>query len=133
LGNNVTSKNQEKAFDVLWDNTTYKAINTYREGKYNEVTELAKQVYGNDSTKVAISMNNLSLIYDARGKFEETEFYFKKGLIILEKVFGTNNNPNVTMTMLNLAEMYESQGRTDKAKRYSENAKSIFKKNFKSD
>ncbi|HNU61688.1 MAG TPA: tetratricopeptide repeat protein, partial [Methanofastidiosum sp.] len=71
-------------------------------------------------------------LYRAREQYEEAEFYFKKGLIILEKVFGTNN-PDVAMAMLNLAEMYESQGRTDEAKRYSESAKSIFKKTLKSD
>ncbi|NPV50584.1 MAG: hypothetical protein HPY60_05235 [Candidatus Methanofastidiosum sp.] len=38
----MVSKNEGKAYDALWDNTTYKAITNYREGKYNEAAELAK-------------------------------------------------------------------------------------------
>jgi len=115
-GNNVVSKNQEKAFDVLWDNTTYKAINTYREGKYTEAAELAKlsidiakKVYGNDSTKVAISMNNLSLIYDAQGKFEEAESLSIKALGIWENNLGPDN-PDVATSLNNLAGIYVIEG-----------------------
>ncbi len=54
---------------------------------------------------VATTLNNLALLYESQGKYEEAEPLYKRALAILEKVLGFDH-PNTVTVRNNLNDFY---------------------------
>ena len=89
----------------------------YQAGRYGEAIpfyekalQLSEREFGPEHPKVATSLNNLALLYDAQGRYGDAEPLYKRSLAIREKALGPDH-PNVATSLTNLAELYRAQGR----------------------
>lgn len=97
------------------------AVETYEAGRYAEAAALAesalairREQLGERHPTVAISLNNLALIYQNQGRYGEAEPLFQTALAINREHFG-ERHPNVTTNLNNLAGLYRIQGRYGEA------------------
>jgi len=91
-------------------------IELYRAEKYTDAIPLAERVLairekalGLDHPDVALSLNNLALLYKAQGRYADAEPVYKRALAIYEKALGPTH-PYVAASLNNLAGLYDSQG-----------------------
>ncbi|MEL7036073.1 MAG: CHAT domain-containing tetratricopeptide repeat protein, partial [Cyanobacteria bacterium J06592_8] len=63
---------------------------------------------------VAISLNNLAVLYNSQGRYEEAEPLYKQALEMNQKLLGPEH-PDVAISLNNLALLYYSQGRYEQA------------------
>jgi kinesin light chain len=71
---------------------------------------LPLQVLGSDHPDVAKQLNNLALLCQNQGKYEEVEQYYRRALHIYESKLGPDD-PNVAKTKNNLSSAYLKQGK----------------------
>lgn len=67
---------------------------------------LCTQVLGKDHPDVAKQLNNLALLCQNQGKYEEVEYYYCRALEIYESCLGPDD-PNVAKTKNNLVRPWE--------------------------
>jgi kinesin light chain len=72
--------------------------------------EIREKVLGRDHPDVAKQLNNLALLCQNQGKYEEVERYYQRALEIYEAKLGPDD-PNVAKTKNNLASCYLKQGK----------------------
>ncbi|XP_028620272.1 kinesin light chain 1 [Grammomys surdaster] len=72
------------------------------------------QVLGKDHPDVAKQLNNLALLCQNQGKYEEVEYYYQRALDIYQTKLGPDD-PNVAKTKNNLASCYLKQGKFKQA------------------
>uniref|UniRef100_A0A673HVE5 Kinesin light chain n=1 Tax=Sinocyclocheilus rhinocerous TaxID=307959 RepID=A0A673HVE5_9TELE len=72
------------------------------------------QVLGKDHPDVAKQLNNLALLCQNQGKYEEVEYYYCRALEIYECRLGPDD-PNVAKTKNNLASCFLKQGKYKEA------------------
>eukprot|EP00066_Takifugu_rubripes_P011977 XP_011601243.1 PREDICTED: kinesin light chain 1-like [Takifugu rubripes] len=72
------------------------------------------QVLGKDHPDVAKQLNNLALLCQNQGKYEEVEYYYCRALEIYESRLGPDD-PNVAKTKNNLASCFLKQGKYKEA------------------
>ena len=109
-----------------------KVIENYNAGKYDVAAQIAekqlaiaeKHLY---AELVAISLNNLALLYDTRGKYAEAEPLYKRALAIWEKSLGPDH-PQVALGLNNLALLYVDQGKYAEAEPLCKRALAIDEK-----
>ena len=84
----------------------------YEQGKYREGIPVAKEAlkvteetFGSDHPDVAISLNNLAVLYDYQGRYAQAEPLYKRSLAIRENSLGPNH-PHVAQSLNNLAFLY---------------------------
>lgn len=65
---------------------------------------------GHDHPDVAKQLNNLALICQNQGMYDEVEKYYRRALEIYEKKLGPDD-PNVAKTKNNLSSAYLKQGK----------------------
>ena len=65
----------------------------------------SQQVLGKDHPDVAKQLNNLALLCQNQGKYEEVELYYQRALSIYIKKLG-EDEPNVAKTKNNLVSLY---------------------------
>jgi len=65
---------------------------------------------GHDSLDVATSYNNVAIVYEAQGKYEEALEMHAKSLDIRTRILGGDNHLRVADSYQNLAGLYQSQG-----------------------
>jgi len=87
------------------------------QGRYSEAEPLYKKSLsirerqlGVNHLAVAVSLNNLAMLYRAQGRYSEVEPLYKKSLSIRERQLGSDH-PDVAQSLNNLAALYYSQGR----------------------
>jgi CHAT domain-containing protein/Tfp pilus assembly protein PilF len=78
---------------------------------------------------VANSLNNLALMYHAKGDYAQTEPLYERALAIREKAFGPEN-PDVAESLNNLAALYHERGDHARAKPLYERALAIREKSL---
>jgi tetratricopeptide (TPR) repeat protein len=71
---------------------------------------IREKTLGPDHPDVAVSLNNLGLLYESQGRYGNAEPLLKRSLAIAEKTLGTNN-PDFATSLSSLASLYEAQGR----------------------
>jgi tetratricopeptide (TPR) repeat protein len=71
---------------------------------------LAEQSYGPDHPKLASALNNLAVLYEEQGRYEDAESLKKRALTIGEKAWGPDH-PVVANYLNNLAFNYANQSR----------------------
>merc|ERR1711953_386743 len=76
--------------------------------------EIREKVLGSEHPDVAKQLNNLALLCQNQGKYEEVEKYYQRALTIYESKLG-QDDPNVAKTKNNLASAYLKQGKYKEA------------------
>ena len=76
---------------------------------------------------MAASYNNIGMVYDSQGKYEEALEYYQKDLEITIKVVG-HDHPDVATSFQNIAALYYNQGNQVQAKEMATKAYSILLK-----
>lgn len=76
--------------------------------------QVAEKDNGPNHTKVAASLNNLAMVYNALNQNAQAEPLYKRSLAIREKALGPNHL-DVATSLNNMAGLYMSQGKFDKA------------------
>jgi len=69
---------------------------------------------GANHPDVALTLNNLAVLYRTQGCYADAAPLYKRGLTIRESALGTNH-PEVATSLHNLADLYGSQGRYTEA------------------
>ncbi|MEA5448860.1 tetratricopeptide repeat protein [Leptolyngbya sp. CCNP1308] len=88
----------------------------YGEAEVAHITALHRreQQLGADHPDVAISLNNLALLYKSMGRYGEAEPLYERSLAIDEQVYG-KDHLEVAADLNNLAALYDSMGRYEEA------------------
>jgi CHAT domain-containing protein/tetratricopeptide (TPR) repeat protein len=95
--------------------------------RFKRALAIWEKALGPDHPDVAMSLNNLALLYQAQGVYGKAEPLHERALAICEKVLG-HNHPNVATSLNNLALLYEAQGAYGKAEPLYERALAIYEK-----
>ncbi|MBW1749324.1 MAG: CHAT domain-containing protein, partial [Deltaproteobacteria bacterium] len=97
-------------------------ISLYGEGQYSKAIPIAKEVLairekvlGTEHPDVAISLNNLALLYATLGDYAKAEPLYLRSLAIDEKALGPEH-PLVATSLNNLARLYDTLGDYARAK-----------------
>jgi tetratricopeptide (TPR) repeat protein len=69
---------------------------------------LSQRLLGDNHPDVATSLNNLALLYDSQGRYEEAEPLFLQALAIAEQTLGENHTTTVKIRE-NLQKMRQQQ------------------------
>ncbi|WP_370495605.1 CHAT domain-containing tetratricopeptide repeat protein [Trichodesmium erythraeum] len=98
-----------------------KAIELYKQGKYDEAVPLLEQslkirlqILGAEHPDVATSLNNLAELYRVQGRYTEAEPLYIQALEMRKKLLGAEH-PDVATSLNNLAGLYRVQGRYTEA------------------
>ena len=99
-----------------WQSHMVAGAQAYQQGNYPEAEKrLVAAVeeaegFGPRDPRLATTLNNLAVLYQARGKYTEAEPLYKRALAIREKALGAEN-PGVAQSLNNLAVLYDAQGK----------------------
>jgi tetratricopeptide (TPR) repeat protein/CHAT domain-containing protein len=117
---------------VRAEQLSQQVLNLYQAGRYGEAIPLAMEVLridetalGPDHPRVANSLNNLALLYQAQGNYGGAEPLFQRALRIDETALGPDH-PDVAASLNNLAELYRLQGNHGAAEPLFQRALRIF-------
>jgi tetratricopeptide (TPR) repeat protein len=97
---------------------------------YKRALKIDEKILSPEHPDVALSLNNLALLYCDQERYDEAEALYKRVLTILEKALGPDHQ-NVAYVLENLASLYLKTGKKDEAKKLSEQAKQIRLKKVK--
>lgn len=104
----------------------------YEAGRYNEATALEEQVLqvferelGAAHLEVAASLNNLGVMYQAKGDYSRAERAFARALEI-KKQHWPANHPEIALSKNNIGELYRAAGKYDLARSFMEDARAIY-------
>jgi tetratricopeptide (TPR) repeat protein len=98
-------------FAELWDKDCLKVI---------------QQRLGAEHSFVALSLNNLAVLYYLQGKYDEAEPLYRSALEMFKSLLGAHHRC-VASSLNNLAKLYYSQGKYDEAEPLYHSALEIFK------
>ena len=116
-----------------WETLNATAFEAYQRGDYAEAEKQwsgalkAAEEFGLEDPRLATSLNNLALLYEAQGKYVEAEPLYKRALAIDEKAVGPEH-PEVATILDNLASLYDAQGRYAEAEPLHKRALAIAEK-----
>ena len=104
---------------------------SYKSGKYKEAEKsvtrslkIYEKALGPDHPRVAISMNDLAVLYRAQGRYAEAEPLYRRSLEILKKTLGPDH-PHVATALSNLAFLYQAQGKYSESELFCKSALKI--------
>ena len=75
---------------------------------------LNEQIFGKESTRVALTNTSFSIIYFEMGRYADAELVLNKAIAIQQKIYG-KNHPEYALSLMNLAMVYSMQGGNEKA------------------
>jgi CHAT domain-containing protein/Tfp pilus assembly protein PilF len=119
------------------------AMELYNAGRYNEAVPLVERAIaistsalGPEHSDVALSLNGLGLIYEAKGDYARAEPLYQRALAIYSKLSNTAQlqdtrnaaTGNVATTLNNLAELYKNRGEFARAEPLYQRALEIWVK-----
>ncbi len=113
-----------------WESYITAAQQAYQQADYAEAEKQLEaalkvaEAFGPDDVRLATSLNNLSLIYDAQGRYGEAEPLYKRSLAIDEKALGPEH-PDVATSLENYADLLRKTGRVSEATKMETRAKAI--------
>jgi tetratricopeptide (TPR) repeat protein len=96
---------------------------------YKRSLAIREKVFGPNHPDVAISLNQLGVLYDTQSRYDDAEQLFKRSLAIREKTLGPNH-PDVAESLNALALLYTDQGRHDDAEQLFKRSLAIREKTF---
>ena len=116
---------------VEWDILNDEVKELYRIGKYDRAVlvakkalEVAEENVGPDHPDVAVSLNNLALLYKTQGHYAQAESLYKPALEIKEQALGPDH-PSVATSLENLAGLYRDKNRDKEAEALEKRAARI--------
>ena len=116
---------------IEWDILNQEVMELHRAGKYDRAVvvaqkalEVAENSVGADHPDVALSLNNLAVLYLHQGQYASAEPLCKRALAIHEKALGPDH-PSVATSLGNLAGLYRATERTEEAKKLERRAERI--------
>ena len=86
-----------------------------------------KRILGPEDPEIATSINNLAMLIESQGKYEEAKQLFNESLAIRKGVLGPEH-PDLANSYNNMAGLLESQGKYQEAKLFYNKALVIRKK-----
>ncbi len=93
---------------------------------------MIKRLFNGDHPDVAQSLNNLALLYQSQGRYEQAEPFLEQALEMRKRLFN-GDYPDVASSLNNLAALYQSQGRYEQAEPLYEQALEMTKRLFNGD
>jgi tetratricopeptide (TPR) repeat protein len=93
---------------------------------YQRSLEIREKILGPTHSHVAVSLNNLGLLYHHQGKYTKAEKRYLRALDIQERTLGPMH-PYVAQSLTNLGGIYLSQKQFDKVRQLSHRALRIYK------
>ena len=102
--------------DDTWDTHMQVAAKMYHRGNYAEAEKLwaaalrQAEKFGPHDPRLADTLNNLALVYDAQGSYAKAEPLYERAFTIWEKTLGPAH-PNVATSLNNLGLVYHAQGK----------------------
>jgi len=93
---------------------THHALYTIAEPLYQRALAIYKQQLGTQHSLTATGLNNLALLYQALGKYEQAEPLLQQALAIYEQQLGAED-PLAAASLHNLANLYIQQGKYGQA------------------
>lgn len=88
--------------------------------------EIWRREFGDAHSAVPLTLNDLGVIQQGRGKLDEAESLHREALRLREEIYG-GDTPEVYPSLANLADTLTAQGRTDDAAPYRKRAEAILK------
>jgi tetratricopeptide (TPR) repeat protein len=114
-----------------WEKLIEQTMDLYRAGHYERAVALARkaldmaeQAMGPDHPSVAVSLNDLALLYRTLGHYAQAEPLYKRALAIWENALGPHH-PSVATSLINLAELYRATDRIKAAEEMERRAARI--------
>jgi len=96
----------------------------HREDLLKRALVTDKEALGPDHPGVALSLNNLAVLYDTRRNYAHAEPLYKRALEIDENALGPDH-PRVAVSLENLASLYRATERHEEAETLEERAARI--------
>ncbi len=102
--------------ETRWDSIMADAGKAYRQADYAEAEKLLlsalkeAEKFGEQDPRLATSLNNLAVLYNAQGRYAQAEPLYQRALAIREKALGPEH-PDVAPSLNNLAVLYNAQGK----------------------
>ena len=110
---------------TIWRMATASRENTAEaEPLYRRSLAIREEALGPEHPDVAMSLNNLAVLYREQGQYPQAEPLFQRTLEVLEKSLGPEH-PNVAATLENYAELLRKTNREAEAERLEARAKAI--------
>jgi tetratricopeptide (TPR) repeat protein len=104
-----------------WAVLSEEVMSLYQKGQYDRAVVVAKKALnvaekagGSNHPSVAVSLNNLALLYQAQGQYAQAEPLCTRSLAIREDTLGPNHS-DVATSLENMAELYRQSGRAKEA------------------
>ena len=94
---------------------------------YEKALAIREKSLGPEHPDVALSLNNLALLYDTEGQYPKAEPLYQRALAIREKALGPEH-PDAAASLNNLAQLYRAQGQYAKAEPRHQRALAIQEK-----
>ena len=94
---------------------------------YERALAIKEKTFDADHSSVAISVNNLGLVYQDMGDLPAARAAYERALAIFEKALGTDH-PNVATLVNNLGSVYSAMGDLPKARAHYQRALVIMEK-----
>ncbi|MDH3669747.1 MAG: tetratricopeptide repeat protein [Gammaproteobacteria bacterium] len=97
-----------------WDEDAQAGVQAYLHGDYAAAERhllaalRTAEEMGPEDPRLALSLNNLALVYHAQGRYDEAEPVYKRAISITERALGPDH-PNLAASLGNLAELYRTQ------------------------
>lgn len=122
------------AQQARWYQLSEQVLQLREHGKFSEALPLAQEVvqvaqatYGQDDRHVALSLNELGLVFENLEKFPDAEAALRQAESINEKLYGLQSNETAS-NLNNLADLYRVEGRYADAEKLFQQALSIHEK-----
>ena len=116
---------------IKWETLNQEVTDLYRAGQYDRAVVVAKKALevaekdvGPNHPDVALSLNNLALLYATQGQYAQAEPLYRRSLAISERALGPDH-PDVATSLENLAALYRATQRIAEAEKLEERAARI--------
>ncbi len=119
--------------ETRWETLMNDAAKAYRQEDYAKAERLLlaaleeAEKFGEQDPRFATSLNNLAVLYDDRGKYDQAEPLYQRALAIWEKTLGPEHLDFAT-ALENYAELLHKIGRDDEAEEIEARVKAIREK-----
>ncbi len=118
------------AQETRWDSIMADAVKAYQQADYGEAEKLflaalkEAEKFGEQDPRLATSLNNLALLYQAQGKYAQAEPLYQRALAIREKALGPEH-PKVATVLENYAALLHKLNRDAEADKMEARAQAI--------